>query len=359
MKTKIALFPLIFGIALTGFATFSVLDTLVIEKVEKKVDFKSNNFFTSSSGKTSKSSGSKSSNIPSSSKEGETISFPDWSSSNPTSDTSEDQPIEPIIDETLFTDTPVQEPMKYTDHNIHIDIKTEVVKTQHLKKPELRDTKVYSADIYLRDLSHLATALAKDSFGENITEKTSKIAERNGAVFAINGDTYGAQTEGYVLRNGLMLRENKKPGNEDLVIYRDGSFDTFYEEDFTLKQIADKGAYQVFSFGPALVKDGKRAVEEGDEVAIFSDKGNQRVSIGMVSPLHYVVAVCDGRLKESYGMQLFEMADYMIGLGAKVAYNLDGGGSSSFVFNGELMNKPTTNGDRIEERGVSDIVYFA
>ena len=47
----------------------------------------------------------------------------------------------------------------------------------------------------------------------------------------------------------------------------------------------------------------------------------------------------------------------MQSLGVKTAYNLDGGGSSTMVFNGQLVNKPTTTG-RISERGVSDIVYI-
>jgi len=43
--------------------------------------------------------------------------------------------------------------------------------------------------------------------------------------------------------------------------------------------------------------------------------------------------------------------------GVKTAYNLDGGGSSTLYFNGQVMNKPTTNGT-ISERAVSDIVYI-
>ena len=45
-------------------------------------------------------------------------------------------------------------------------------------------------------------------------------------------------------------------------------------------------------------------------------------------------------------------------LGCEVAYNLDGGGSSALYFNGTVVNNPTTNGRRIQERSVSDIVYI-
>ena len=45
-------------------------------------------------------------------------------------------------------------------------------------------------------------------------------------------------------------------------------------------------------------------------------------------------------------------------LGIVTAYNLDGGGSSTMYFNGQIINNPTTNGRSIKERSVSDIVYI-
>jgi exopolysaccharide biosynthesis protein len=51
-----------------------------------------------------------------------------------------------------------------------------------------------------------------------------------------------------------------------------------------------------------------------------------------------------------------EFAEIFQSLGATVAYNLDGGGSSTMYFNGELVNNPLGNGD---ERGTSDILYLA
>jgi exopolysaccharide biosynthesis protein len=47
----------------------------------------------------------------------------------------------------------------------------------------------------------------------------------------------------------------------------------------------------------------------------------------------------------------------MESLGVETAYNLDGGGSSTMVFNGTLINNPTTSGNSVKERSVSDIVY--
>ena len=68
--------------------------------------------------------------------------------------------------------------------------------------------------------------------------------------------------------------------------------------------------------------------------------------------------VSDGRTEESAGLSLYELSEFLQELGCKTAYNLDGGGSSTMVFQGEGVNKPTTGGDRISERAVSDIVYI-
>ena len=64
------------------------------------------------------------------------------------------------------------------------------------------------------------------------------------------------------------------------------------------------------------------------------------------------------RTDESEGLSLYQMAEFLQSLGAETAYNLDGGGSSTMVFNGELVNNPTTSGRSVKERSVSDIVYI-
>ena len=71
-----------------------------------------------------------------------------------------------------------------------------------------------------------------------------------------------------------------------------------------------------------------------------------------------VTADSDGRTSESQGLSLKQLAEFMKELNVTTAYNLDGGGSSTMYFNGQIINKPTTNGRNIEEREVSDIVYL-
>ena len=113
------------------------------------------------------------------------------------------------------------------------------------------------------------------------------------------------------------------------------------------------GAYNVLSFGPALIENGDISVTESDEVG-KAMKSNPRTSIGILSDNHYVFVVSDGITNESEGLSLYELAEFIESLGCTLAYNLDGGG---MYFNGNIINHPTTNGNRISERSVSDIVY--
>lgn len=217
------------------------------------------------------------------------------------------------------------------------------------------DTAIYVADITVSSAEIIKTALADDTYGKNITAYTSTIASENQAVLAINGDYYGAQESGYVIRNGVAYRE-VSDGEDILVLYADGSMEVLDSDDVTVQQLLDQGAWQAWSFGPGLLSDGEVTVGESTEVSRAMNS-NPRTAIGQIEDNHYVFVVSDGRTDESKGLSLYELAEFMQNLGCRTAYNLDGGGSSTMYFNGSVINNPTTNG-RIKERAVSDIVYI-
>lgn len=223
----------------------------------------------------------------------------------------------------------------------------------------IADTQVYIADIYLDDPSVLLSGLADGSFGRNISDKTSSIAQEVGAILAINGDYYGFRDSGYVMRNGYLYRSTAASSSqEDLVIYEDGTFDIISESDVTAEELQAAGAVQIYSFGPGLVEDSELSVTESQEVS-QSMTSNPRTAIGMIEKGHYVMVVSDGRTSESEGLTLYELAQVMQDLGCSEAYNLDGGGSTTMYFNGQVINNPTTTGRSIKERSVSDIIYIA
>jgi exopolysaccharide biosynthesis protein len=235
----------------------------------------------------------------------------------------------------------------YNDGNIKITIET-------VRK---YDSTVYVADIQVTDASYLKTAFANGTYGRNIKETTSSMAEDNNAIFAINGDYYGFRNYGYVLKNGVAYRDAARSSGDDetLVIDKNGDFSIINESKTSLVDLSGS-AWQVLSFGPALMENGKIVVDSSSEVS-ESMSSNPRTAIGQVSALHYIVIVSDGRTSESAGLSLFELAQEFEARGCTVAYNLDGGGSSTMYFNGKVINKPA-DGNGSSERSVSDIVYF-
>lgn len=156
-------------------------------------------------------------------------------------------------------------------------------------------------------VSDLKTAFADSSYGRNITEKTSEIAEDVNAILAVNGDFYGAQESGYVIRNGVLYRDTAAEDRQDLVIYEDGSFEAIEESEITAQELLAKDAWQVLSFGPGLVEDGEIAVSENEEVG-KAMASNPRTALGVTEDGHYLFVVSDGRTSESEGLSLYEMA---------------------------------------------------
>ena len=232
------------------------------------------------------------------------------------------------------------------------DSKSKITVTQY----RAYDSNIYVADVEVTDGTSILSAFANNTYGRNITDTTSDMAEENNAVLAINGDYYGARQSGYVIRNGVVYR-NQGSNGEDMVISKDGSLSFISESDTTTDSLIQKQAWQVLSFGPVLVENGEVAVTENDEVGMAM-ASNPRTAIGTVAKNHYLFVVSDGRTSESAGLSLYELANFIKSLGATNVYNLDGGGSSTMVFQGEVVNNPTTNGNKISERAVSDILYI-
>ena len=322
---------MIYAFILTAFTLYSVLDTFVITRV-----------YTPEVTLTAVSEGGKTEAEPDETeKSGQTAA-----STAPVTGP-ETEPATTEQSESTHSAEPAVGENYYSDENITITI------TEY----DYLGTAVYVADVTLSSAEYLKTALARSSYGRNVTEKTSVIASRAGAILAINGDYYGAQERGFVIRNGVIYRKTAKSNAEALVIYEDGSFEIVNETETSAEKLLAAGAYNVFTFGPGLLSDGEICVSLNSEIG-RAMSSNPRTAIGIVDDLHYLFVVSDGRTTASEGLSLYELAGFMKELGAVCAYNLDGGGSSTMYFNGKVINNPTTNGKNITERSVSDIVYI-
>ena len=328
------LFAIVYSVLLTAFTVYVLMDTFVITRVYSTVPVVEASSEAGSDGADSDTAVTDSDTAVADSYSAVAEAAVNASASEQTGES-------PTSQQLVSTAT------SYQDENITITL------TQYREY----DTSIYVADITLSSPEYLQTALAQNAYGRNVTEKTSEMAVENGAILAINGDYYGSQESGYVLRNGVLYRDIAERGQEDLVIYEDGSFEIITEDEVTAQELLDSGAWNVLSFGPALLIDGEIAVDAKDEVG-RAKASNPRTAIGIVDDLHYLFVVSDGRTNSSEGLSLKELAQVLQDLGAKTAYNLDGGGSSTMVFQGRVVNNPTTNGKRITERSVSDIVYI-
>ena len=338
---KNLLFPIFYGILMTSFTVYVVLDTFVITRVYGAVEPTASAYTASvdesettgsvtiDTGMTGTAAAESSSSVKRSKKK---------SSSSGTAERASAETAETTVEAAVSTEN------TYQDENISVT----------LTEYTVNDTAVYVADVTLSSAGYLKTALAQGLYGKNVTESTSDMAEDNNAILAINGDYYGAQEKGYVLRNGVLYRSTAAKNQEDLVIYADGSFEIISESEITAQELLERGAMQVFSFGPGLVENGTVTVSENEEVD-RAKASNPRTAIGILGENHLVFVVSDGRTEASEGLSLYELAEFMQSLGAETAYNLDGGGSSTMVFQGTVVNRPTS-GDTIKERAVTDII---
>jgi exopolysaccharide biosynthesis protein len=109
--------------------------------------------------------------------------------------------------------------------------------------------------------------------------------------------------------------------------------------------------------GPMLVADGAVAFDPATDHEGFSAGAEQfdsditaerhpRAAFG-VSDDALIALACDGRRTGvDAGLTMLELADVMLGLGARDAINLDGGGSTTLVHRGHLLNRPYSSQDQ-------------
>jgi exopolysaccharide biosynthesis protein len=97
---------------------------------------------------------------------------------------------------------------------------------------------------------------------------------------------------------------------------------------------------------PILVRNGRRWF--ADEDRDLYRLRHPRTMAGWNADGDLLLVTVDGRQPGySLGMTMVEAADLMIALGAEEAINLDGGGSTTFVVGGAVVNRPS---DRVVQR---------
>ncbi|MCR4442633.1 MAG: phosphodiester glycosidase family protein [Peptococcaceae bacterium] len=203
----------------------------------------------------------------------------------------------------------------------------------------------YIAKVKLYDPSAFKVVLAKDTPGEK--ETTLEAVQRTGAILGINGGGfYTEMRDGkpYAVPMGNVMIDGKllgpfNPYPENLFfagINRQGKFigGIFYE----LNGLMALDPWQGVSFVPVLIKGGlARPVDQE-----WKETKHPRTIIGEYANGDIIFIVVDGRQSDwSSGVTLERLLDKLVELGVKEGYNLDGGGSSTFVYDGKILNRPS------------------
>lgn len=171
-------------------------------------------------------------------------------------------------------------------------------------------------------------------------------------VFAVNGDYYtyrmgskNGHPVGIEIRNGEIYFDSQYtekteffPNLDTLAFYRDGRVDVHHSYELKPKEYLDAGAYNVYSFGPFLVRGG--ALSEWVQAPEKTNAKNPRHAFGMIEPGHYMDIMCEGRLgSRSEGVTMYQLALMAKKAGLTEALNLDGGQTAVVVFMGKQLNR--------------------
>lgn len=106
---------------------------------------------------------------------------------------------------------------------------------------------------------------------------------------------------------------------------------------------------------PQLIKNGKIEITWEQEKASksFVETRHPRTAVAKLKDGKFLMVTVDGRSLESVGMNLQELAEFLLEIGAVDAMNLDGGGSTTMFLDGKVVNKSS---DQTGERKVSDAI---
>ncbi len=110
------------------------------------------------------------------------------------------------------------------------------------------------------------------------------------------------------------------------------------------------------SAGPRLLRNGAVDITVDEEVFFGSSipRVHPRTASGITADGRLILLVVDGRQRSSRGVDLPELAGILASTGAVSGINLDGGGSTSLIVAGVLVNRPS--GDGIQREVMSAVL---
>ncbi|MDD3400057.1 MAG: phosphodiester glycosidase family protein [Eubacteriales bacterium] len=207
------------------------------------------------------------------------------------------------------------------------------------------------ADIYIQNIDSFLTKSTRSNSEKAMTPTMAKSVN---ALLAINGDmSINSRDHGWIVRNGEEL-PRKYLAADICILYWDGVMETYdYKNDaIDYDAIYAKGPYQVWYFGPELMENDGSVKTKFNYIKDNFSGPNPRTVVGYYEPGHYAFIVVEGARdgSKSLGLSMVDLSQLCVDLGMTCAYNLDGGGSATMYFNGNVFGHNT--------RSTSDILYI-
>ena len=255
----------------------------------------------------------------------------------------------------------LSDPPGYLDGTISVRTEERI-----LKNKDGKNTKVLFTFVQIADPSQLRTASASP-YPSQAETWGDRLAIRERAVLAINGDWVVGRKEGVVWRNGEKLREAtylNGNGYDALIIDTDGDFHVLIHPELSELDAFEGRIMHSFVFGPALVVDGEMQTYDhnnyGTGAGMGLHKMTQRQVLCQLDHLSYLIISTEGpEQTNGGGFTATEAAQLAYDCGAKQAYNLDGGASTWTILVQGADAKPTRiNNLKGKKRPITDIIYF-
>lgn len=187
------------------------------------------------------------------------------------------------------------------------------------------------------DRVSVATTKKMGNYGmklEDIVKEYDAVGGINAGGFADeNGKGNGGTPIGLLIEDGQVIYGNERDRydivglNEDSVLVL-GSY--------TLKELKDKKIRDAVTFSPFLVVNGEPTIKQGNGGWGIAP----RTAIGQRKDGTILMLVIDGRQVSSIGATLKEVQDIMLQYGAYNVANLDGGASTTMIYENKTINHP-------------------
>lgn len=243
----------------------------------------------------------------------------------------------------------------YTD-SAYVGPNAVITLEQHGQPDAALSSAYILADIYLPDV-HMLRTYYMDSPDDGLggLAEISDMSRHVGAAYAVNGDFYGEYSGKTVVRNGVRIAQFTN--SYDLcVLYEDGSIETFPHSSLGSNAALERAlenAWQVWSFGPALLRSDGTAIEDFSAlVPEFINERHARTCIGYYAPGHYCILTVAGYFDGMPGVTLEELSRFFQERGCLRAYNLDGGTSTHIWFRDREIGWP------VKPELLSDLIYI-